>query len=578
MKRRKSNSIKYYFACFVLLLILGWYPGGIACHAKTVIKVENQKDFDDLKTTLQDCLIKGEKEIVVEFTKNQYYYKHLHVYLTDKHFPDVSISFKGNGAKIISAGMDLKVDGPAVKYIDGSGFLDEEGCDFQNYSRMFQSDGLVDILDENKKQCRIHCPDLKDVSDIDYTNAYIRLTSWFTSYLYHVTSIANGFVYFTADNLTPGYAQYGNYNVNYDYTVENNLPRFRLINVPLGGCDIISSSKGLVNRASHRVIHQCESGYFLFFDNSEFKCLSIEGFNIIGSRVDSQIIRFRKVKAQSIAITRSGLSAARGITIYAENTDNITVKGCEFHDNYLDVICFTNTCANVTIKDNLFYNNGKGVKNSFCIICRGGNYLITKNVIRNFNYGAIGVGVWHKSAEGSFPCYGVVERNHIYYTSDYINDKASWTLVDGGAIYLWTKNDGAVIRYNFIHDFEGMGSNRGIYGDDGTNNCSIYGNIVLNINNCRGIDLRRSKTIENAPVGQNSNENNHIFGNIFNNEFLFEGRDNDSTSVKGRNTILVNSEVGMPKITVKNVIEESQDKISEYKEKMWYRRGRKLVL
>lgn len=577
MNNCKLHSFIFYLGNLIFFLTLGWCSESQVCHAKTILEIKSQNDFDGLSTALKNYLSKGEKNIVVEFAKEKYYYKTLHVFFTDKQFPDVSIKFKGNGATIIAAGKDLIADSSAIQYMNGAGFIDAKGRDYENYSRMFQSDSLVEILDVNSKLCRIHCPDLESVRNVDCTNAYIRLTSWFTSYLYRVSRIADSYVYFTADNLAPGYTQYGNYNVNYDYTVGKILPRFRLINIPLGGCEIVSTPKGIANKSTEQIIHQCEAGYFLFFENSEFKCLSIEGFNIIGSRADSPIIRFRNFKAKRVLITESVMSAARGRVVYAEKTDNILINKCEFYDNYLDVICISNTCTNATIKDNLFYNNGKGVKNSFCIICRGGNYLITRNVIRNFNYGAIGVGVWHKSVEGSSPSFGVVECNHIYYTSDYVNDKASWTLVDGGAIYLWTKNDGAVIRHNFIHDYEGMGSNRGIYCDDGTNNCSVYGNIVLNIDNFRAIDLRRSKTIENATVGQRSNENNHIFGNVFNNEFLFEGRDDDSTSVKGGNTILVNSEASMPKMTVKNVIEESQDKILEYKEKLWYRRGKKLV-
>ncbi|MBQ9523625.1 MAG: right-handed parallel beta-helix repeat-containing protein [Bacteroidaceae bacterium] len=578
MNNSASHPSGFFLVIFFVFLTLGCCMRVETCFAKTVLEIKSQKDFDVLSVNLLEHLTKGEKNIVVNFAKGKYYYKTLHIYFDDRQFPDASISFKGNGSTIISAGNDLIKDGPIVKYREGAGFIDANGKDYENYSRMFQSDNLVDIVDEKSKLCRIHCPELANTGNIDCPNAYLRLTSWFTSYLYHVTKISDGYVYFTADNLAPGYSQYGNFNVNYDYTVGKIMPRFRLINVSLGGCQIEGKVQGVINRSSERVIHQCEAGFFIFLQNCSMKRLAIEGFRVIGCRADCQTIRFRNMKAESIIISNLTLSGARGMTIYAESTDNVIIKNCEFYDNYRDVVNISNTCNNSVIKNNLFYNNGKGVVNSFCIICRGGNYLIANNVIRDFNYGAIGVGVWHKSAKGSYPSYGIVERNHIYYTSDYIKEKAEWTLVDGGAIYLWTKNDDAVIRHNFIHDYEGMGSNRGIYCDDGTNNCSIYGNIVLNINNCRAIDLRRSKTIENAPVGQRSNENNHIFGNVFNNDFLFEGRDDDSTSVKGRNTILVNSEVGMPKITVKNVIEESQDKISEYKEKMWYRRGRKLVL
>ena len=577
MKTSNLHSFTYFLVSFIFLLNLGWCSEAQVCQAKTILKVESQKDFDGIKTVLIERIAKGDKNIVVDFAKGRYYYKTQHICFADKYHPDVSIRFKGNGATIISSGKDLLKGAPAVKYVDGAGYIDAEGRDFQNYSCMFQSDSLVDILDEKLKQCRIHCSELEGIGNIDCTNAFIRLTSWFTSFLYHVSKIEDGYVYFTADNLAPGYAQYGNYNVNYDYTVGNILPRFRLVNLPLGGCDIVATPQGLTNKTSERVIHQCEAGFFVFFENCEFKQISLEGFNVVGCKADCQIIRFKNLKAGSILLSKNILSAARGIAVFADSSDNITIKGCTFHDNYRDVISFDNYSAGAVVKNNTFYNNGKGVINSFCIICRGGNYLIANNEIRDFNYGGIGVGVWHKAAEGSRPSYGVVERNHIYYTPSYIEDKASWTLVDGGAIYLWSKNDGAIIRHNFIHDYEGMDSNRGIYCDDGTCYCSIYGNIILNIGNSYSIDLRRSLMLDRLNIGLKSNVYNRIYGNTFNGPFRFQGRTDDSTSVKGGNTILAIEGIALPRIEEDNLVKESEDHVWDYNQRKWYRRGMRLV-
>ena len=552
-------------------------PGALACGSRTTIRVANQKDFDGLGSTILDCLANGKSDIVVDFAKGQYYYNELHLYYNEVKYPDASILFKGNGATIISSGRNLVKDASPVPYIEGAGFIDTEGRDCLNYGHMFHSDGLVEILDEKTKKCMIHSPELEGFGGIDCSNSYIRLTSWYTSYLYHVDKIVDGKVFFTADNLAPGYAQYGGFNVNYDFSVGKNLPRFRLVNLPIGGCGIVSTPRGLLNQTSENVVHQCEAGRFVFLQNCELKHLTLEGFNIIGGRADGQLIRFRNVKAQSIVIRRSSMSAVRGVVIYGEKTDNITVEKCEFHDNYKDIISLSNTCGNAVISRNQFHDNGKGVINSFCIICRGGNYKVFKNEIRDFNYGAIGIGVWHGSAKGSQPSYGVVEKNHIYYTPDYIADKANWTLVDGGAIYLWSKNDGAVIRNNFIHDYEGMGSNRGIYGDDGTSNCAVYENIILNIGSGFSIDLRRSLTLDKLNVGLKSNENNTIYGNTFNNRFRFQGRGDDASSVKGGNTVLLDVNGSKPRIEEENLIERSKDKVTVFDEKKWFKKGRRII-
>lgn len=566
----------FLIACFVLFLASGWGVEVKACGSKTVIKVDSQSDFDNIGSDLLNLISDGSKNIVVEFAKGEYYYKNQHIFWVEKHYPEVSISFKGNDATIFSAGKDLLKGGQGVKYIEGAGFIDAEGKDFQNFSSMFQSDAMVEILDEGTKQCRIHCLELEGLGRVDCTNSRIRLTSWYTSFLYPVTRISNGYVYFTAENLTPGLAPYGNYNVNYDYTVGKFFPRFRLINALVGGCEVVSTITGLVNKSSVDVIHQCEASHFIYLINCKLKKLTIEGFSIIGCRADSQMIRFKNLEVESLILRNSMFSAARGIVFYAESTDNIKVERCIFHDNYQDVLCLSNSCANAVIQNNEFYNNGKGVRNSFCIICRGGNYKIRHNELRNFNYGAIGVGVWYKSSKGSLPSYGVVECNHIYFTPDYAKDKSNWTLVDSGAIYLWSKNDGAIIRNNFIHDYEGMGSNRGIYCDDGTCNCSVYGNIILNVKGY-SIDLRRSLTLDKLDLGLKSNINNHIFGNSFNSRFRFQGRIDDTTSIKGGNIILVEDESSMPIIIEDNLVKESEDHTLKYDHQKWYRKGQRLI-
>ena len=575
---RKGNtfSLSLFLLGLVVLITMTGSPDTYAYGVSATLRIGTQEEFDGLGTTISDCLDNGEKNIVVEFSKGRYYYKHLNINITEKKYPDVSIHFKGNGSTLISAGEELTQGGPAVKYIKGAGFVDVSGNDFQNYTPMFQSDTLVEILDERSKRCRIHCPDLKGSGPVDCTDAYIRVTSWYTSFLYHVTKIENGYVYFKANNLAPGYSQYGGFNVNYDFSVGKILPRFRLINVPLAGCGIMSTPRGLVNSSAGSQIHQCEAGSLITIENCELKRLTIEGFNIIGNREDGRIFRFNGLVAESVVVKNCEVSAARGVVVSGVKTDNIRVENCVFHDNYQNVVHLNNTCANAVVTNNLFYNNGKNVENNVCIVCRGSNYLIAKNEIRDFNYGAIGVGVYYKSAKNSLPSFGVVEKNHIYYTSGYIADRANWTLVDGGAIYLWTKNDGAVIRNNFIHDYEGMGSNRGIYGDDGTCNCSIYGNIILNIGTGYSIDLRRSLTLDNQNIGLKSNVNN-LYGNIFNNRFRFQGRAGDKSSVKGRNTILVAEGASSPHIVTDYLVEESKDETSLLDLKKWYKIGLRLV-
>ena len=104
-----------------------------------------------------------------------------------------------------------------------------------------------------------------------------------------------------------------------------------------------------------------------------------------------------------------------------------------------------------------------------------------------------------------------------------------------------------------------MGSNRGIYCDDGTRGCSVFDNIVLDIENSYCIDLRRSSALDLLGVELVANVNNYMSNNIINGSFRFEGRKDDFTSVKSRNFILTDNSLPQPKVIIKDVVEKRAD-------------------
>jgi len=263
------------------------------------------------------------------------------------------------------------------------------------------------------------------------------------------------------------------------------------------------------------------------------------------------------------------------LNIWGKNTDNITVSDCYFHDNYTIVLLFENDCANVKIINNRFERIAY-LTNSFCIKVRGTNYLVSHNVLSDFGYGGIGVGNSYMNVVDTIPSYGIVERNNVFHTQEFRNNKQSWTLIDGGAIYIYTCNNGAVIRYNYVHDICGMGAVRGIYCDDGTTNCSVYGNIVMNIESSYGIDLRKSLVLDNLGLGK-SNVNNKITDNYFNNKFRFEGRGDDSTSVKGRNYIVVEKGKEAPDMDTASLVETESDRIVHFTTRKIERKAKRML-
>jgi len=69
------------------------------------------------------------------------------------------------------------------------------------------------------------------------------------------------------------------------------------------------------------------------------------------------------------------------------------------------------------------------------------------------------------------------------------------SLIDGGAIYIWTQNKDVLIRNNYIHDLDGPHGNRGIFGDDGVINVELDGNRVFRVHGGYAIDIRRAARV-----------------------------------------------------------------------------------
>ena len=198
-----------------------------------VITIVDQHDFDLLQNKIEKAIKAGDKDIVVTFCCGPYYYKDNHVLLRDVYGKDVTLRFRGNNiTKIISAGKqyrkgDIYSGGFSTKYV----WLDNNLKDLFNWGQMYQSDRMVDIVNERTKLCRVHSPEFKLTSATVDSNAWLQLTEWYMSGTYKIEKVDGQDVYFTAHDLQPGLAAYNNYNVNYDYTVVKKYPRFRVCNM-----------------------------------------------------------------------------------------------------------------------------------------------------------------------------------------------------------------------------------------------------------------------------------------------------------------------------------------------------------
>ena len=510
-----------------------------------IIRIKTQEDFLKITQLINNKVNKGAKSITIVFDKGRYEYISNHIYLTGRQFKDVSIRLLGNNSEIVSSGNTFTWNPARNSFFNKKcEYIDESGNDFDIWSEVYQSDKLIEVVSEKEKLCRVHCESLGLPTNTICQNVEILITMWYRSEVYKVKKIEKGYVYFVADNLSK---YNGNYNVNQDYLVGKVYPRFKLCNI-------------YKTRPSKRLF-ECQKSRFLFLNNVSIASFELSGFIFNGGAADNSLIQLKKVDSSSpIRIHDNVFKNLKERVISISSTDDVQVYDNAFHSNYTYCVSSGNTSRNTCVVRNSFSNIGLGLDNTYCIVCRGENYYVADNEMCDFGYGGIGIGVWYKDTESKSPSCGIVEHNHLWYSEDYKRGRMAHSLIDSGAIYVWTINQSATIRYNFIHDYNGMGSNRGIYCDDGTKNVKMYGNIVLDIENGNAIDCRLSSTLTKINKSDKTNNTGNVMiYNIIGGKYKFQGRKGSNQCYKGQNIIIGNTSDSSVKNTVTSVSFEEQD-------------------
>ena len=464
-----------------------------------VIYVKKQEHFSSLNNDITAAIKRGEKNIKVKIKKGVFYFNEKHISLHGEMLPDVSISFEGQGTIITSD----------PSYNSNTGI-------HYPWCELYKMNDTIKIIDEGEKECFIP---YKNSWSYDEFEAFskVQITQWFRAPVYNVTKIDNDGIYFIAPELKyeKGFANSG-YNVNRDFLYKGDIPRFRLYD----------------NRAENKSDASC----FLCVDNCVLKSLSFKGLIFANNKPSSPLLIYNNVLTKQILVSRCSFNNIQSGVALFEKTPNIvfddnTVQNCEGNE-----IRFINNCPNVRVTHNRFVDCGKGLNNTTCVTCWESDYYIAFNTFRDFGGCAIGVGVWH-GFEKKWPSQGIIEYNEMSYTPEYYNNYLQHTLMDCGAIYVWTQNDNVIIRNNYIHDYIGAGDNRGIFCDDGAMNLYIYKNIVLNTPNCYSIDSRSVNDPENK---YNCNSNNFMAYNIVDNKVRFMGYSGEERHcVKGYNFVLL---------------------------------------
>ena len=541
--------------CFSLIWLC--VLAAIPLQARETIVVRTQSDFDQLSENLNAAIQSAEHDVCVVFSPGQYVAHENHLQLIGINAPDLKIRIKGNNAIWIPKGRAYRNgDEYEGDFSIGNAWMDHEK-DVETWSHVRYADGLVEILDPETKECRIKSFE-SFPEDTNYDFAYILITHWYLSSVYKISKIEGHYIYFVANDLAKGRQNKG-YNVNDDYLYAEINPRFKLCNVETGD-DYLRITHGKVCLPSGTTsVWEGTTHRYITIKECSFRSLDISGIKFLGNKgkKSDPAICLKEVDCERTRIHKCKFLGFRSYVISATSSRNVNIENNVFSDCYFSGIRSDNGCEDTHVIGNSFSNMGKRMSNSFCIVCRGTDYLIRENTFTDYGYGGIGVGVWYKSTKKN-KCSGVVEYNVMKYSEDYLADIANHTIMDGGAIYLWTKNDGSIIRYNHIHNFSGVNTNRGIFCDDGAYNYQIIGNLITGIDNYYSIDARRVAKVQEAKTSgtgiDKSNVNIVMKDNIVDNQIRFVGNEmDDNGCVLGDTYYLLSENEALPKNIIKNV-------------------------
>lgn len=491
------------------------------------IKVSSQEEFDALSAIGQR--LAEEDDIQVELQEGIYYYRENHLDFSGLDCPDARFSLQGNGSLLIPVGKTFA--------------FSREGQDALEYDRSYSTeDGFVSLPDgrsidfrDAAKACRtLPIPvDLKrrvfrfrcDEPDLDPSQAkdtYILLTQWYIGAVYRVQKIRNGWLYFYAEKKyrTRLYEEFRYGRCRQRYVLYNQK-----------SADHPYLVDGKLFSPDRKSIHRCEATAFLNASDGCIGSLRLTGCRFVGNRSGGNLLQFVHLESGSIEIDHCCFEGIRSHVVLVSDAahfrfhDNV-LTGCYrrgIHCDYLSRDCH--------IYRNRFLNHGQMLSSAPAVYCQGSGFVVSDNYFENFAYCAIGLGTHYVETDGCFT-EGIVERNEICQTDAFRRPPMA-TLIDSGAIYVWTQNKRTVIRQNYIHDISGAHGNRGILCDDGVVNVSIYDNFIVGIDhNSYCIDLRKRYAVERKPSSfiHKVNVGNRMWGNWVDGRVRFHIRKGDRNS------------------------------------------------
>lgn len=508
------NLIRYILLCLCTLLPAVSAVGGDTLHVRT------QEAFDALPDALSAHLApSAEGEVVVRFGPGTFYYREAHLDLSGVD-TKARLTLSGSeGTILVAAGEEI-----------GTGEQPEPPCTpddlfvrtdtsvpqvWHRNGRVVQAAGFPHPVLFRKGLYRIRCsePDLPEDAAKD---VYVILTQWFIGAVFKVEKIQNRFLYFRKIRpvRTPLLSE---------LRFGRCRPRYMLLFPPEKG---------------HPVLHRCISSAFLSMEKGRLGALVLSGLRFAGNRNGAPLIRFRKAEGDSLVVRNCVFDGIRSPILVAKSTPDVAFRNNLVRKCYLGAVHCDYDSARSRVEDNTFLDSGLAFTNAPVVCCQGADFRIVRNYFEDFTYSAVGVGT-HYTETAAPTASGEVRDNEICY-SDTFRKEVRRTLIDAGAIYVWTQNKDVRILHNYIHDIAGFHGNRGILCDDGTVNVTIAGNLILAIRKSRCIDLRKHLDVERRKDSRirRVNVGNKMYDNTVDGRCRFYVRRGDPTGFRGRNRVL----------------------------------------
>ncbi len=466
--------------------------------------VQSQQDFDRVPEVVQSALEAGEDEVNIHLEKGVYFYGNRFLGMDGVEAPDVSLSITGEDAVLVAS------DGGSREYSPAKGYVDLQTLRHRDVRGPMRNSYFWPLrVPFRKGLYRIRCQETPPPDSLPETS--ILLSQWYVGGQYPVEKITPTHIYFRRDK------KYETGMLS-ELRFGRCMPRYRLCSAP-----------------GDTSLYACSAVRFLSVGKTILRSLTLKGLRFLGNGDGDWMIHISQLAADSVRISGCRFEGLRSGGVYLEGTDRALLEGNEFRDCYRCCIYIKSSCRDAVVRDSRFINNGLALSNAPVVNCKGDGFLIRDNYFEDFAYSAIGLG-HHYAERDTCGVRGIVERNEICLSPSFRSGVFA-SLIDSGAIYVWTKNNGLVIRDNYIHDIDGPHGNRGILCDDGACYVHIYGNRIFRIRGGYDIDLRMFRRVAGRPGSQvrKPNSGNVIRDNVVDGRCRFQIRRNDPESFRGEN-------------------------------------------